>query len=61
MAAYAEKMAYREVGWLLLKSIFGAFILRSSACTINDIVDRDIDAAVGKLSIYSIDLNMPSY
>lgn len=48
MAAYAERTPYLTFGRLLLKSLFGAFILRSSACTVNDIFDRKFDAAVGE-------------
>ena len=48
MAAYAERTAYPVLAKLLLKTLFGAFILRSSACTVNDIFDRKFDAAVGE-------------
>lgn len=50
MTAFAERTPYPEFGWLFLKSFFGAFILRSAACTVNDIFDRKFDAAVGKYS-----------
>lgn len=48
MAAYAERTPFIDLAWLMVKSIFGALILRSSACTVNDIFDRKYDAAVGK-------------
>lgn len=32
----------------LFKWFLAAFILRSSACTVNDIFDRDFDAGVGQ-------------
>ena len=51
MAAYTKKTPYSVFGWLLLKSVFGAFILRSSACTVNDILDKNFDAAVGGVSV----------
>ena len=50
MAAYAKETPYTVFGRLLLKSVLGAFILRSSACTINDIFDKNFDAAVGGVS-----------
>ncbi|KAL0573566.1 hypothetical protein V5O48_007526 [Marasmius crinis-equi] len=46
MAAYSSKLPLEEYGLDLLKCLFGAFIVRSSACTINDIFDRDMDAGV---------------
>ncbi|PAV19346.1 prenyltransferase [Pyrrhoderma noxium] len=46
MAAYANKTPFPLLITLLVKTVFGAFILRSSACTINDIFDRDFDRAV---------------
>lgn len=33
----------------LFKCYIAAFIVRSSACTVNDIVDRDMDMGVGEL------------
>ncbi|KAI5119661.1 hypothetical protein M0805_007752 [Coniferiporia weirii] len=63
MVAYAKKVPFDELAILLLKTVFGAFILRSSACTVNDIFDRNFDAAVertksrpvacGKVSVFS--------
>ena len=54
MAAYAERTPYTDLAWLMLKTFFGAFILRSSACTVNDIFDRKFDAAVGELPTISL-------
>lgn len=47
MAARARALPPQELVWLVLITVPGAFVLRSSACTINDIFDRDLDAAVG--------------
>lgn len=47
MAARARALPPLEFAWLVLLTVPGAFVLRSSACTINDIFDRDLDAAVG--------------
>ncbi|KAH8079058.1 UbiA prenyltransferase [Cristinia sonorae] len=46
MAAYANKTPLDVVFVLLLKAVAGAFIIRGAACTVNDIFDRDFDAAV---------------
>lgn len=46
MAAYSHNVPVHEYTELLLKSAFGAFIMRSSACTVNDIFDRELDASV---------------
>jgi 4-hydroxybenzoate polyprenyltransferase len=48
MAAYRIKMPVQEYWPELFKYLFGAFILRSATCTVNDILDRDLDASVGK-------------
>lgn len=48
MAARAHALSFPRFIWLVSLAIPGAFIIRGSACTINDIFDRDIDAAVGK-------------
>ena len=50
MAAFRVGLPIQAYGPALLKCFIGAFILRSSACTINDIFDRKMDAGVGKLS-----------
>lgn len=34
----------------IIKCCIAAFIIRSSACTVNDIVDRDMDMGVGKVA-----------
>ncbi|EJC99745.1 UbiA prenyltransferase [Fomitiporia mediterranea MF3/22] len=46
MAAYSTRLAYQDYAVLLAKSLFGSFIMRTSACTVNDIFDRDFDASV---------------
>ncbi|THH07848.1 hypothetical protein EW145_g3107 [Phellinidium pouzarii] len=66
MAAYSKKLPFNELATLLLKTVFGAFIMRSSACTVNDIFDRKFDAAVertknrpvasGQVSVFSATL-----
>ena len=48
MAAYKHGTPINEVVSLLLKTVLSAFIIRSSACTVNDIFDREFDAAVGQ-------------
>ena len=47
MAAHRVNLPLEQYWVRILKCLFGAFILRSSACTINDILDRDIDSGVG--------------
>lgn len=49
MAAYTNKTPVDVVAVLLLKTIVGAFVIRGAACTVNDIFDREFDAAVGEL------------
>ncbi|KAE9409796.1 UbiA prenyltransferase [Gymnopus androsaceus JB14] len=46
MAAYSVKMPWNTYSFSLMQCLFGAFIVRSSACTINDIFDRKMDAGV---------------
>ncbi|KAK2462541.1 hypothetical protein APHAL10511_005511 [Amanita phalloides] len=46
MAAYRVNLPLEQFWTAIFKYLFGAFIVRSSACTINDIFDRDIDASV---------------
>ncbi|KAG7096099.1 hypothetical protein E1B28_006775 [Marasmius oreades] len=46
MAAYTLKLPLANYAQEFLKCIISAFIIRSSACTINDIFDRDMDAGV---------------
>ncbi|KAJ7101284.1 4-hydroxybenzoate polyprenyl transferase [Mycena belliarum] len=46
MAAFTTHLSLRAYTLHLGKALVGAFILRSSACTINDIFDRDLDAGV---------------
>ncbi|KAF9531195.1 UbiA prenyltransferase family-domain-containing protein [Crepidotus variabilis] len=45
MAAYREQLPLDVYAFDLVKCLFSAFIVRSSACTINDIFDRKMDAA----------------
>jgi 4-hydroxybenzoate polyprenyltransferase len=52
MAAYRMELSIDEYLWNVIKCFFAAFIVRSSACTVNDIFDRKMDAGVGK-SYYS--------
>lgn len=51
MAAYRTRMPLREYQWTLFCCLFSAIILRTSACTINDIFDRKLDAGVGESNI----------
>lgn len=47
MVAYNQRMPLAFYVRRLVECLFAAFIVRSSACTINDIFDRKIDAQVG--------------
>jgi 4-hydroxybenzoate polyprenyltransferase len=47
MAAFATRLPLEEYTTSLATGLVGAFLLRSSACTINDIFDRKVDAGVG--------------
>ncbi|KAJ7620468.1 UbiA prenyltransferase family-domain-containing protein [Mycena rosella] len=46
MAAFATRLPLGAYALHLGKALVGAFLLRSSACTINDIFDREMDAGV---------------
>ncbi|KDR76866.1 hypothetical protein GALMADRAFT_66166 [Galerina marginata CBS 339.88] len=46
MAAFSIRLPLKTYAIELLKCFIGAFILRSSACTVNDIFDRHVDAGV---------------
>ncbi|KAG2006912.1 4-hydroxybenzoate polyprenyl transferase [Coprinopsis cinerea AmutBmut pab1-1] len=46
MAAYRTHIPLPAYGACLFKSLLGAFIIRCSACTVNDIFDRKMDAGV---------------
>ncbi|PPQ79022.1 hypothetical protein CVT25_002331 [Psilocybe cyanescens] len=46
MAAFSIQLPVKTYAIELLKFLIGAFILRSSACTVNDIFDRRVDAGV---------------
>lgn len=48
MAAFTTNLQLKTYAIELSKYLFGAFILRSSGCTINDIFDRKMDAGVGE-------------
>ena len=48
MAAFTTNLRLETYGIEVSKYMLGAFILRSSACTINDIFDRKMDAGVGE-------------
>jgi 4-hydroxybenzoate polyprenyltransferase len=47
MAAYRTGLPIESYWVDLLKYLVGAFILRGSAVTVNDIFDRHVDASVG--------------
>ncbi len=51
MAAYTISQPLNGYVYDLLKCLIGAFILRSSACTVNDIFDREMDAGVGQCGV----------
>ncbi|KAH0578762.1 Para-hydroxybenzoate--polyprenyltransferase, mitochondrial [Termitomyces sp. J132] len=46
MAAFATGLPLQLYGSHLIECFISAFLLRSSACTVNDIFDREIDAGV---------------
>ncbi|CAK5284701.1 unnamed protein product [Mycena citricolor] len=46
MAAYRTGLPLTDFLHGLGRALVGAFLLRSSACTVNDILDRDMDAGV---------------
>jgi len=46
MGAFRVGLPIGAYGLNLLNCLFGAFILRCSACTVNDIFDRNLDAGV---------------
>ena len=48
MCAYATNLPLKVYASDLVKCLVGAFIIRSSACTVNDIFDRKMDAGVGQ-------------
>jgi hypothetical protein len=47
MAAFKINLPLASYSFEIVKCFMGAFILRSSACTVNDIFDRNMDAGVG--------------
>ncbi|KAF5350505.1 hypothetical protein D9756_008540 [Leucocoprinus leucothites] len=48
MAAYRTRMPWNEYWWSIFNSAVAAVILRISACTVNDIFDRELDAGVAR-------------
>ncbi|KIM41215.1 hypothetical protein M413DRAFT_410751 [Hebeloma cylindrosporum] len=46
MAAFKINLPLTSYGFEIVKCFMGAFILRSSACTVNDIIDMNMDAGV---------------
>ena len=54
MAAYKKELTIDAYLLNLIKSLCAAFIVRSSACTVNDIFDREMDAGVGQSATFNI-------
>ncbi|OCB85131.1 UbiA prenyltransferase [Sanghuangporus baumii] len=62
-AARPGLLPYHDFLWKFTKCGIGAFLMRSAACTINDILDREFDASVartrnrpiasGRISVFS--------
>lgn len=52
MAAFHTHLPLKVYAVDLFKCLISAFIMRSSACTINDIFDRKMDAGVGKFLLW---------
>lgn len=50
MAAFHIRAPLNDYVFKLVMYLAAAVLIRSCGCTVNDIVDRDIDAHVGKLS-----------
>lgn len=46
MAAFQVHMPFKDYILNLVRYLVAAFIIRSSGCTVNDIVDRNIDGSV---------------
>jgi len=60
MGAFRVGLPVEAYALALLKYFFAAFVLRCSACTVNDIFDRHLDAGVGKLQVLSsLELPIP--
>jgi heme O synthase-like polyprenyltransferase len=49
MAAYHTSLDLQTFWTEMLKFLIASFLVRGSACTINDIFDRNFDAGVGAL------------
>jgi 4-hydroxybenzoate polyprenyltransferase len=60
MAAYHTSLDLQTFWTEMFKFLIAAFIVRGSACTINDIFDRKFDAGVGA-SISSCNPHFPSH
>lgn len=54
MAAYRTEQSIDAYLLNLIRCFCAAFIVRASACTVNDIFDRKMDAGVGKLNILDL-------
>ncbi|KAJ6471928.1 UbiA prenyltransferase family, partial [Mycena sanguinolenta] len=52
MGAYAIALPLNAYWTGVAKCLISAFVIRSSACTINDILDRKFDAGVGELCCF---------
>lgn len=61
MAAYSQNLPLQSYMFALGLCGCGAFIVRSSACTINDIFDRKVDAGVGQSGLNSCQLRFIVY
>ncbi|PAV19510.1 prenyltransferase [Pyrrhoderma noxium] len=51
MAAYTRNLPLSDFLILLLKVTIAAFLMRASACTVNDILDRNFDAKVERTKL----------
>ena len=54
MAAYRMELSIDAYLLNLIKCFCAAFIVRASACTVNDIFDRRMDAGVGESDVSKI-------
>lgn len=59
MAAYKTKMPLNSYWRSVINCVISAFILRASACTVNDIFDRRVDAAVGESDLFVFQNSAP--
>jgi len=51
MAAYRTNMPWNEYWWTFFDGVIATIVMRTSACTVNDIFDRQLDACVGEYQI----------